>query len=73
MEGLTVGRIVHFVWDGLCKASVVTHVWDKNTGLVNLFVFRDPSANLITPETPTSVVFSDIEHRDGTWHWIEKA
>lgn len=78
MDGLTVGRMVHYFHNGRHCAAVVTHVWGSN-GTVNLHVFRDGSFPEV-PETPTSVMFSDTGNllpgekvSDGTWHWIEKA
>ena len=41
MEGLTVGRIVHFGYRNQCRAAVVTYVWNFNDGCVNLHVFKD--------------------------------
>lgn len=71
MDGLTVGRMVHYVnGDHRHCAAVVTQVWGDN-GTVNLHVFKDGSFRDI-PETPTSVLFSE-EPKPNTWHWIEKA
>ncbi len=80
MEGLTVGRVVHWVNDlGLNPtpkhmAAMVVHVWDSERGLVNLFVPPDSYNVQNSPLTPTSVQYADAsENRPGTWHWIEKA
>jgi hypothetical protein len=71
MEGLTEGRIVHFVVDGWHRPAVITHVWDKQRGTVNLHVFPDGSHPLSQHEY-TSVNF-DESGLGFTWHWIEKA
>lgn len=71
MEGLTTGRMVHFVYEERHCAAVVTQVWGSN-GTVNLHVFKDGSYPTV-PETPTSVVFNDDTKPNHTWHWIEKA
>lgn len=76
MDGLTIGRMVHYVIQEslsdhlLHRAAVITHVWSDN-GTVNLHVFKDGSFPGIQ-ETPTSVMFSQ-EPKPNTWHWIEKA
>jgi hypothetical protein len=70
MDGLTVGRMVHFVFEKQHRAAVITHVWGDN-GTVNLHVFRDGSYPF-GPETPTSVQY-DEGKAENTWHWIEKA
>ncbi len=77
MDGLTEGRIVHYVnhKTGKHMAAVVTLVWDSARGLVNLFVWPDMHAEL-EALTPTSVLFdpgATAGHARGTWHWIEKA
>jgi hypothetical protein len=72
MEGLTEGRMVHFVArDGMHRSAVITHVWNKETGMINLFVFPDGSHS-IESTTPTSISF-DATGAVNTWHWIEKA
>jgi hypothetical protein len=73
MEGLTEGRIVHFITDdGIHRPAVVTHVWNKQTGNVNLFIFPDGSYPLDN-NTPTSISFDAESFRTYTWHWVEKA
>lgn len=71
MEGLTTGRIVHYTDEsGECQAAVVSKVWNKSTGLVNLHVFPESSAS----RPVTSREFdSDGTHKLYTWHWTEKA
>lgn len=71
MDGLTEGRIVHYVFNDMHCAAVITRVWSGND-TVNLHVFKDGSYPEV-PETPTSVVFNDDVKPNHTWHWIEKA
>lgn len=75
MEGLTEGRIVHFVMpDGQHRGAIITKVWDQG-GCCNLSVFADWSNDKILPATglvwETSVLFSEEKTPD-TWHWIER-
>lgn len=72
MEGVIEGRIVRYVNVGKHRAAVITHVWSKETGMVNLYVFPDGSHEL-TNITPTSVKFDADASEAYTWHWIEKA
>lgn len=79
IEGLTVGRIVHFVIPGgEHRAAVVSRVWNNHTGVINCTVFtdtlNDPVSFHFGKETVlvTSVNYSD-EGLEGTWHWIERA
>ena len=74
MDGLTEGRIVHYVPSGgfnSHRAAVVTHIWSQATGCVNLHVFPDGSYGIPNTE-PTSILY-DEAGAPGTWHWIEKA
>ncbi len=73
MDGLTEGRIVHYVMpNGKHRPAVVVEVWDGK-GAVNLQVFTD-SMNDGAPNVQwqTSVPFSESPEA-GTWHWIERA
>ena len=69
MEGLTEGRMVHYVANSKHYAAVVTHLWSD--GIVNLYVFPDGSYPLDN-YAPTSVQFDDQVKGNSTWHWIEK-
>jgi hypothetical protein len=81
MEGLTEGRVVHFVLpDGPHKGehrpAFVVKVWDRATGYVNLQVFMDGTND--GPEYASGIswqtsVLYDEAQRPRTWHWIEKA
>jgi hypothetical protein len=83
MEGLTEGRIVHFVLDqgsnlGQHRPAIVVRVWRvaggkaQENGLCQLQVFTD-DANDMLPAVlwKTSVEF-DASGKPGTWHWIER-
>lgn len=87
MEGLTEGRIVHYVLPdgphaGEHRPAMVVKVWRRGdgsppaNGYSNLLVFMDG-----TNDGPqfggcvhwaTSIEYS-TEMRPRTWHWIEKA
>lgn len=78
MEGLTEGRIVHFVVpNGQHRPAIVTRVWNPQSGMVTLNVFADEpndtdwakGKNVVCE---TSVEYSE-EPRPRTWHWIERA
>jgi hypothetical protein len=83
MDGLTEGRIVHFVMpDGQHRPAIVVKVWrpgmeditPTTVGMVNLTVFVDlyDDAKSGPLQMETSVIHS--ENREvRTWHWIEKA
>ncbi len=89
MEGLTEGRIVHFVMpNGDHRPAIVVKVWSKENGNSNLQVFTDGnndahavvSTNFAATSQVkaglwwrTSVPFDEQDKVPGTWHWIEKA
>lgn len=87
MNGLTEGRIVHYVMPSHeHRPAIVVKVWD-HTGTSNLTVFVD-GLNDVKPSMPevnfdprnnetllmrcTLIRFSE-EPQTCTWHWIEKA
>lgn len=85
MEGLTEGRIVHFVLGNeQHRPAIVVNVFrDANgnppeNGVCNLQVFtdsdKDGNYNDALPQVmwETSVLYSDNK-TPYTWHWIEKA
>ncbi len=88
MEGLTEGRIVHYVlgqWDGTHypgdnRPAIVVHVWRKgdgsppDNGCCNIQVFMDGSNDKDGDSMmwKTSVLYDEAGGL-GTWHWIEKA
>jgi hypothetical protein len=58
IEGLAVGRIVHFTRDGeSASAAIVTKVWSRETGSVNLSIFVEDDARPVVRET--SVPYSE--------------
>lgn len=88
MDGLTEGRMVHYVLTlsdsslhaGEHRPAVVVKVWSTD-GPVNLQVLYD-GANDIPYSTAASApsgllwrtsVPYDPDGKVGTWHWIEKA
>jgi hypothetical protein len=77
MEGLTVGRMVHYVAYGTPKgefpqnvhrAAVVTEVEDAVSGVVSLCVLN-PTGVFFN----SHLLFDEVNKAAGTWHWIEKA
>ncbi len=75
MEGLTVGRMVHYVAygtpggeyeAGAHRAAVVAEVKDAERGVCVLTVFNPTGIHWNT--APYSA-----EPKPGTWHWIERA
>jgi hypothetical protein len=86
MDGLTEGRIVHYVllggdMAGEHRPAIVVKVWRDiaqymQEGRINLQVFTDFSNDGKDYESgrywATSVPYSE-EPKPGTWHWIEKA
>lgn len=83
MDGLTEGRIVHYVMTtGEHRPAIVVKVWNKESGVVNLNVFTDWGNDMKSSDgSPlksgdiwaTSVLPDEVEKIIGTWHWIEKA
>ena len=80
MEGLTEGRMVHFVMpDGEHRAAVIVRVWrpqtPANPGYSNLTVFTDWGNDGTGNETglrrETSICYSEAKEPQ-TWHWIER-
>lgn len=70
MDGLGIGRIVHFTDEvAECQAAVVTHVHDKLTGLVNLHVIPPHGS----PRTLSSVGYAGSTPTPYRWHWTERA
>ncbi len=81
MEGLTEGRIVHFVLvdrhgEQVHRPAIVVRVWNKENGSVNLQVFTDGSNDGEVYKSGiwwgTSVSHSE-EPEPYTWHWPERA
>ncbi len=72
MDGLTVGRVVHYVTPSAHCAALVIGVVDADTGVVNLAVFQDGLAYGAGPIQATAVPYAE-DPQPHTWHWIEKA
>ncbi len=85
MDGLTVGRIVHFVMpDGDHRPAIVVRTWGGDC--VQLQVFLDGTNDLTPAENggisreiaerglmwATSVPYSE-QPQPRTWHWPERA
>jgi hypothetical protein len=80
-KGLAIGRVVHFVRSpGEHRPAIVTRVIDKETGIVNLNVFRDAEDHgALYPEQGASAI-ATVEYGipgtdgapTGTWHWPER-
>ena len=89
MEGLTEGRIVHYVLsNGEHRPAIVVRDWSNSTlgsypdGTVNLQVFTDGSNDKGAVHGNVSeqgLLWATSVHHDPagdvhhTWHWIEKA
>ena len=75
MEGLGVGRIVHYVAygtpkgefpAGVCRAALITEIENAEDGIVSLAVIN-PTGLFFNQHLPYSETNSP-----GTWHWPEK-
>jgi hypothetical protein len=65
MDGLTTGRVVHYVNDSEThEPSVVVEVYDKDAGYVRLRNFSDLLLYACT--------YSEKRGKN-TWHWPEKS
>ena len=66
MNGLTNGRMVHYVdEDGTHEAAVIIRVVDEKEGVVSLFVF------IFTDNVVYDVKYNETG-KPLTWHWIER-
>ena len=82
MDGLTVGRIVHYVLsNGEHRAAIVVRDWQEPSGSVNLYVFLDGANDTNTAhgaEYAPGVIWATSAHYDAagdkehTWHWPER-
>lgn len=83
MQGLTEGRMVHFVLadgnhPGEHRPAIVVNAWggSPHEGRVNLHVFTDFGNDGKQYENggfwATSAPYSE-DKLPGTWHWIEQA
>lgn len=71
MDGLTVGRMVHYVRTyKVHEAAIVSEVIDAEKGVVTLHIFSVLGAAAV--QVRSSIKYD--ENKDThTWHWIEKA
>lgn len=71
MEGLTEGRIVHYVFpENVHRAAIVVNVRDKERGICDLFVFSMPDERGFFMRVEC---WHDDRKIPESWHWIEKA
>ncbi|MCI0441325.1 MAG: hypothetical protein L0177_19665 [Chloroflexi bacterium] len=77
MEGLAIGRIVHYVLaegpsDGQCRPAIIVRVWNQETGMSNLDVFLDASndggGSLLMWATSISYAKGGLN----SWHWPQE-
>jgi hypothetical protein len=65
---VAVGRLVHFVSAGICRAAIVTDSFPHSTALDLRVFWGPPELDQWVREVP----FDDSETRaSGTWHWPE--
>lgn len=88
MEGLTEGRIVHYVLSNMQhRPAIVVRNWSNpdipgSEGMVNLIVFADGPNDrgaIYGVASEQGIFWATSAHYDSagkehhTWHWIEKA
>ena len=83
MEGLTEGRIVHYVLpNGQHRPAIIVKLWAPNGGSfphpVQLQVFMDGGNDgseygLVGMAWETSVPYDETGLQVHSWHWIERA
>lgn len=82
MDGLTEGRMVHYVLPDGCgkgehRPAVVVRVWRHHApDMVNLLVFTDAENDGFFATQAVqwrTSVHNDPDGKPGTWHWIERA
>lgn len=84
MEGVTEGRIVHYVLsNGDHRAAIIARVFagGEMTGVVNLYVFLDGENDKHVPHGAeyapgivwaTSAHYDEAGDKEHTWHWPER-
>ena len=83
MEGIGIGRIVHFVRrDGQHRAAIIVRDWEEPSGSVNLYVLLDgvndareageATFGIHGFQWATSVNYDGEEKKPYTWHWPER-
>lgn len=87
MDGLTEGRMVHYVLpeEELCRSAgehrpaIIVKVWGKESGVINLQVLTDASNDYDKGHAGASGMFwaTSIQYSEdplpNTWHWMERA
>lgn len=86
MDGLQIGRIVHYVLSksdpinlekvGEHRAAIITDIEEKYEGVVSLRVFLNGERDTWHVQYQDgfqAVCYPDLSNNDpGTWHWIER-
>lgn len=73
MDGLTEGRIVHFVVKpDVHRAAIIVNIQDRYSGVCDLFVFSMPQDERGGFFMHMGAWHNETKQVD-TWHWIEKA
>lgn len=68
IEGLTEGRIVHFVMNnGEHRPAIIVKVWNKETGVSNLQVFTDGSNDRRQVSGEESTAYNDAVDSGILW------
>lgn len=64
----SVGRVVHYTYQGECFPAIVVKVWNPGSPISSLalHVFSFERGDYVEP----AVSFGDV-HGWGTWHWPE--
>lgn len=84
MDGVAVGRVVHYVpasyesmYPGECRSAIITKVWSDD-GTCQLSVFMDGSNDGPEYTPPSNVAWKTSKQfsetpEPGKWHWPERA
>ena len=71
MNGLSIGRMVHFVnKEGHHRPAIVIEVVDQVKGVANLQVFNAKKRSVRNTSHEMKRKFSE-EHLINTWHWMD--
>jgi hypothetical protein len=80
LEGLTEGRMVHYVLatgpnKGSHRPAVIVRIWTKEAPYTSqLQVFTDGANDgLDNVHWATSVTYDESGEKQHSWHWIERA
>ena len=79
MEGLAVGRIVHYVLEsgnrGESRPAIVVRLWEPgggDNGCAQLQVFTDDQNDALPGTVWRTSVTHDAAGSPGTWHWPKR-